>query len=494
MKTKMLSLITAISVAGAFSAYGATSTEQKVEKLSKETKQLKKELASLKSQLATKSDKKAQATSSKTEGSAYEGQIGKLLNAARYTHGLSVVSSPFLGDYDAASNAALIVNFPSQNTDMHFLEQRQRMESHAIQKGEPLPNSPLIDISGAIAGQFVYNKDYAKKNNHHTDFKLSRAEIDVLAEVNPWVTGAVIFGFDDNPPHLFNTSVDNSRFKIDRAFITAGNLNKTPVYMTVGQVFVPFGNFSTARISDPLTKVLGQTKARAVTVGFDHNHKLYGSIYGFKGDSFVNNDHNINQGGVNIGYKTNFIGGLITDFGVGYILNIADSNLMHNFNGFPCNQDANHHGHKWFQHLERRVPAFNAHASLNVKPVTILTEYVGATKKFHEHDMSFNHNGAEPKAMSVEGVYHFDIANNSMNFGIGYDQTWDSLALGLPKESYIAFLSTAFWKYTTQSLEYKHNVNYHYGDIASAKHEHTHVSHENSRTNNTLTMEFGVYF
>ena len=48
--------------------------------------------------------------------------------------------------------------------------------------------------------------------------------------------------------------INNSRLFLQRAFFTIGNLDTSPIYFSMGQMFVPFGDYTTYQLSNPVTK------------------------------------------------------------------------------------------------------------------------------------------------------------------------------------------------------------------------------------------------
>jgi hypothetical protein len=436
--------------------------------------------------------------------SADDFQMEKIISAARYAHGMAVVASPFIGIRDDYDNSDLIVNLPSINNDLRLLQQRQALENYAIQHNEKMPSVPLLDLSGSVETQAFYNDyNYNNNNSASSDIDLSRAELDAVAEIGPYTTAAMILSYDNS--QLPSTAiaaagarVNSSRVQLDRAFITIGNLNKAPVYFTIGQNYVPFGKYSYVMLSDPLPKILGQTKERTAALAF-YKEGFYGSIYGYKGDTNEVN-HNgdiINQGGVNFGYKSKPFHGMTAEVGGGYILNMADSSGFQNrvFGISPIMPYIS------FESIQHNVPAIDAYASLDFSKANLgfMAEYISATKAFDPMDISFNHNGAKPSALDVEGVYRFEIGGKKCNFGLAYDKSWEALGIGLPyglpQQSYIATINTSLWKYTIETLEFRHNVAYGRNDIASFKNSgDIQLPSTISRDQNIVTLQIGVYF
>ena len=71
----------------------------------------------------------------------------------------------------------------------------------------------------------------------------------------------------ENIPGTSPRRISNSRVFLDRGFIIIGNFNRSPIYGSLGQMYVPFGRYGSNMISLPLTYFIGKTKARAISVG-----------------------------------------------------------------------------------------------------------------------------------------------------------------------------------------------------------------------------------
>lgn len=421
------------------------------------------------------------------------GQMEKLLAATRYAHGLAVVASPFMGERDIYDIDSLIVNLPSLHTDLHLLKQRQKLEDYAKRHCEKMIwDRPLIDLSGSLEAQAFYNTHDFSSWKHHSlmDIDLTRAELDAVAEVGHWITGALLFDYENKRIEDFGPRVANSRIKLDRGFITVGNLNRSPFYFTIGQVFAPFGSYSTVRVSDPLPKLLGRTKARAAVLSYYNTYginSIRAAIYGFRGDSYVHNKRTIDQGGFDVDYMTKLAGGSDLKVGGGFIVNIADSQFLQDML-FGDDEE----------HLAHRVPAINLHGALDIDRVRLTAEYVGAIRHFAKYDVEFDckNRGAKPQAISLEASYKFDAVDQFWNVGIGYDRSWETREFKMPKDSYFAVLNTSIWKYTIESLEFRHNDRFRRfcceNNYVVGQHEEE--EHPFTKSQNIITLQIGVYF
>lgn len=403
-----------------------------------------------------------------------------------YAHGPAVVTSPALGVRRSAEDASdLMVNLSSINEDLLLLQLRQKMDNYATEKGIPIPERPIIAISGGIEGQLTYNGKQAYTNNKKVDVNLSSVELDIIAEASPWATAAVIITYEDSATKNA-VRVKNSRLKVDRAFLTLGQLDKLPLYLTVGQVYSPFGTYSSYMITDPSTKILGRVKDRMVILGYNQNG-FYAEAYGLPGETkVVAADRSFfGHTGFNAGYdyaKDNFkikVGGSV-------IGNIAESSGMQD-NVFAKDMANNS------ETLNSRVCGVDGRIKVSYEPFTLLAEYVGAVKKFDSKDLSFNNVGAKPQAVNVEAAIEFSIKGKPSNFAVGYGQTWEALALNLPKNTFFAEYDIAILKNTILGVEYRHDINYGKNDQGAGKDTANPVKVD-GRHSNSAVAKIAVYF
>jgi len=394
-----------------------------------------------------------------------------------------VMTSPYVGIRATYDPNDLIVNLPSVNEDVRLLEQRQELADYADKHNFKIPERPIIDLSGTVEGQVWSKRDYTQGSK--SDIDLSRAELDVIGDISRWVTGVMILSYDSNK--ITDTPrYSNSKFYVNRGFITIGNLNEFPMYGSLGQFYVPFGQYTNYMVTTPLTQSLARTKERAVVFGYDKD-KLYGAVYAYKGDTYTGDRNNvINNWGINLGYKI-AIYDFGFSFGAGYISNLADSEVMQDTNGGTFT------GFKSGESLDHFVSAVNLHGEAKYTDYSVVAEYVGAVRRFDQvSDMSFNNRGARPQALDIEGNYNFKFMDKPTSFSLGYGRTWDALALSLPQHSAFIKLGTAWFKSTIESIEYRQDWNYSKTDTASGN--GVTVTANGAKTRNIITAQVGVYF
>ena len=401
--------------------------------------------------------------------------------------GIPVTTSPYLGEQSRFNMDDLLVMVPSVNEDLRLLYFRQHGEASLRAVQGKFTDKPYIKVSGKLTTEASSISEAGAGATN--DFNLTDAELDVLMAVSPLITGYFTLNYDSKAADNDPVRVDNSRYFLDKGFFTLGNLDRSPFYATVGQLYIPFGRYSSAMNSGSLAGSLGKTKTRAMVIGYSASEiGPYGSAYLFRGNTIIGGTSNrINQGGVNLDYVVKQ-GDYYTDFGASWISNIAEANgLQHtggSFSGFGESSTT--------EALQRRVPGVNGHIIVRYKKLNLNAEYVTATRAFDSSELSFNGQGAKPSVFNFELGYGFNYAGFASNLTAGYAHSHDSLALNLPKDRYVATLSTSLHQGTIQSIELRHDKLYSVTDNASGA-GGTAFSAAGKRTN-AITLDLGIYF
>jgi hypothetical protein len=486
VKSKFI-LVTLIGFLISFSSIVSAAPAKKPS-LNTRTNALEKEVRVLKNKLYTMQNKEA-----------YLGSNLDLF-VEMYAHGPAVVTSPALGVRRNAEDASdLMVNLSSMHEDLVLLRLRQKMDRYAKANNIPIPQRPIIALSGGVEGRANYLRDYNSSKSNDVD--LSRAELDIVGEAGPWATAAMIISYDNGydknvNPEFGRTRVGNSRLFIDRAFVTIGQLEKCPLYFTIGQIFAPFGKYSSYMLTNTSAKILGRVKDRMIVLGLsqaftrdDASGSLSIQAYGYPGEMKVKDNSLVEHGGFNVDFE--YIRGLFSmKVGGSMIGNIAESEGMQTVFNAPSS----------IKHInmQDRIFGFNGRAKVSFGMFNLLAEYVAAGKRFHPDDLYFYtegapKKGAQPKALTAEGAVEFKILGKPNTLAIGYGQTWEALGLGLPRNTLFASYALSFWRNTIFTLEYRRDINYRFDKIGGGGNiEEVRVT--DGRNRNTLTAQFGIYF
>lgn len=108
--------------------------------------------------------------------------------------------------------------------------------------------------------------------------RLNTAELDFEIEVNEWTLGSLTIEYDDGTDAIFPTTAGYEtkvdRVNLDTAFVTIGDQQRFPPFLTFGRIILPFG-ISTGdpvadvlTIEDPLTIEAFELRNTAIGIGF----------------------------------------------------------------------------------------------------------------------------------------------------------------------------------------------------------------------------------
>lgn len=423
-----------------------------------------------------------------------------------------VTSGPYIGLPIQYAGGDLIINTPSINNDVTLLKVRKKIIQRLQELGQDGEHyHSHILLSGNIEAQ-AYYRDMQTTGSTQSDIDLTNAELDAfILGPSSWTSGYVAFTYDNDPSEFANERVENSRLFVNKAFLMFGDFTKSPFYGSIGQMYVPFGAYHTNMISSPFTKIMARTLARALNIGYQGQEKsaLFTSAYIFKGASYSTptNASRVNNGGIQLGYRYRD-DRYDARIGTGVIGNIADSLGMQDtgnsplFDGFGGGTayttnpitGAVTGASTGNELLVHRVPAYDLRGLLGIGDHwDFLAEYITASTHFNPNDMTFDGSGAKPQALNAEAAYTFTILDNKPStVAVGYGMTHEALALGLPRQRYIAVFNTSLWRDTLEGIEFRHDMDY----SASSTSSGSDVTGPTGtgRSNNIVTAQVDLYF
>ncbi len=297
----------------------------------------------------------------------------------------------------------------------------------------------LIEVEGYSASRgsgFDGNRD-------SSDITLATVELEIDAKINEWVSGHLLLLYEED---------DTEDFTVDEGIITIGNTEQFPLYLSAGKMYVPFGNFESNMIQDPLTLELGETRESAAQIGFE-SAGFYGSVYVFNGDIGETNDNNkVDNYGANIGFAFEQ-DQLSFDVGVGYINNITDSDFL---------TDALDEVSPGVDETDDYVSGFAAHMIMNMGPFQLIGEYVGAVEEYNTGEMGTK--SVSPESWNIEAAFTQEILGKETTFALAYQGTHDCVFMqtdsALPENRYMTAIGINILKNTALTLEYMHDVDY----------------------------------
>lgn len=529
MRNRLTPLSLSLCLLGlAASPVFATATDADgAQKMSKTTKQV----MSAKKKVATKKPSSGSAstyddTSIAAGNSAIEGPTDLPTTGPLYlpvdldVPGQSFVSSgPYIGVPFEFSGGHLIVNSPSVNEDIILLQVDKNVDTRLAALGRPAQNilGSHILLSGLVEAQALTRNGGGSVNSNDIDLTTVNIDAYVMGP-STWTSAFVELSYDNNlgtqtGSFSSNDRMLNSHIFVNKAFVVLGDFTKSPFYSSFGQMYVPFGTYSTTMVSSTLTKILARTLARPFVIGYQQQSEnaLLATAYIFKGPSHASAVSHVNNGGINLSYKFKQ-GHYNAVVGAGVIGNIADSVGMQFtgnndtpavlFGGFggptetvPINgnnQDLQQID-SGSEQLVHRVPAYDVNAKIAIGDnLQLIGEYIIASTDFNRQDLQINGDGAQPQALNIEAVYNFGWTVNPTSISFSYQMSKDALAIGLPAERYSVAINRSFWKNTLQSLEFRHDINYDDDDTSGGSGRPGPKG--NGDGANMITLQFDYYF
>lgn len=296
--------------------------------------------------------------------------------------------------------------------------------------------------------------DSLQKTN--VDLTLDSSGLDLATVLNQNQGAYIASTFNESSLEM-GPKLNNSAFNLDMGFINIGNVEKTPLNFAAGELYLPFGRYSSSMISSPLTANMTQNKAKPFIWGYKYQEDtgLFVAAYIYRGDSSLGQS---GVSGANGGYHFE-LDKISGELGTSYISSVEDATGMQNtganpgrFGGFGSLAYGNEAG--------RKTPAVNVYGNMAYERFNFALEWVGVTQAFRPEDLSFNGRGAKPQALHTEIDMTFRTFNKAASIGVGYQWTKDSLALNLPQQRFLCVFNISLWKNTIGSIEYRHDIDY----------------------------------
>lgn len=299
----------------------------------------------------------------------------------------------------------------------------------------------FVSLGGSIEADFKTGEDFS--GDRSSEFVLDTVELIMDVKVTEWATGKIVVDYDGD---------DEDRLYLDEANITLGKTESFPFFLTGGKIYAPFGDFSTSMIQDPLTQTLAEINPEGVIVGYEHNG-FSASLFGYNGmnesDDPADDDNDaINGFGASLRYslereESGF------DAGVAWVNNLADAGTITDM--LEENE---------VYAVGDQVPAVSLHGKGTYKGLSLAAEYITALDAFAVNELAYGEAGAEPSAWNSELSYTTQVLDKETVLAVGYQKTWEAVALELPEQRYIASAAVGLFEGTTLAFEYFFDEDY----------------------------------
>jgi len=296
-----------------------------------------------------------------------------------------------------------------------------------------------ITLSGAIEVEAGFEKidynDPATKDEDSSDIVVATVEVGIDAEITKHVSGHILFLYEE----------DDTPLEVDEAIISIDGEDVVPLYLNAGQLYVPFGNFESHMISDPVALELGETRESAVVAGFA-NDWLDISAGVFNGDiDETGEDNKINSyvAAAVFTLPENTISGFGLSAGASYISNIGDSNSLQD--------DITDSG---VETVNDYVAGYSAFISISVLDRFFFNaEYLTAADEFAAGELSFD-GGQEFKPSTLYVELAVGVIDD-LEIAVRYEAS-DDCGDFLPEKRYGGAVTYGLFENTSLGLEYLH--------------------------------------
>jgi len=331
------------------------------------------------------------------------------------------------------------------------------------------PNSKIA-ISGLLefGGAWQHEEFKDGYSESESDLAMTTVELHVDATVGDWFSAESTLLYEDPTFEDDETSLD-----LDTATIRIGNAERSPLYLMAGVMYVPFGalfeHFPDDPLIDaPLTLSLGETREKAILVGFERSGVSM-AAYFFNGDVDERGyeDH-IEDFGFDINYSYKLLLGQHERYvkgtkfeiepencinflaGVSYISNLADSDGLTEAIG---------------SEVIDYIPGFAAYLRTEYCGYFFEAEYMVALDAFDMSELSSGKSGAKPSVWNFEVGFNYNWWRN-LEVALKYAGSDEAEGLGFPKSRYGINFNQELFDGVTASVGYIHD-NYDKDDVDS---------------------------
>jgi hypothetical protein len=294
-----------------------------------------------------------------------------------------------------------------------------------------------IELSGAVEVEANFTSDAEfTPGADSSDIALATVELGIDVEISDRVSGHVLLLWEED---------DTDPIAMDEGTIT---LQLTDgLSLTGGKMYVPFGNFETNLVSDPLTLELGETNESALQLGFETGG-VSGSVYIFNGDvdeaaDIADGKDEIASLGAKIGFMTEAGGGEL-NLGASYISNITDSDFLQEV----CSGSS----------VDSAVSGIGVFASWVAGQLTVIAEHISS-----DDILSTDCGGGAfagdvaPTASNLEVAY---TLSNGVSLAAGYQMTDEAHDLGLAETKVLVAAGMEVMEGATFSVEFSSSDDY----------------------------------
>lgn len=284
---------------------------------------------------------------------------------------------------------------------------------------------------------------YSKRSSgvEESDIILATVEFVMDAAVNEWISGHIGLLWEQ-----YDTETEN----LDEGFITIGGAPAYGLYSQVGKYYLPFGNFESAFVSDPLTLELAEINKSAALLGYG-NSLIHVTAGAFQGD--VKQGVPADDGGdstvSDFFASATLVPADAIELGVYWLSDLMETDGQLDLGGVISQEPG-----------YRKDGGAGVFVNIYLGPVLFAAEYVSALNGYDLTDGRL-----VPAAFNIEGAWGFaerfmagvkfeasnDLYSNRLSGPVSYGDKFPGQTAG-------GVISYAFQANTILSLEYLHSM------------------------------------
>ncbi len=231
-----------------------------------------------------------------------------------------------------------------------------------------------LEFSGVIEVEAAYN---STDDEDESDIALATVELAAGWQFDEWVRADIVALYEDG-----------EELDIDQAFITFGNSEVSPFFLQVGRFVVPFGNYDSLFVSDPIALELGEASEDAALLGYE-NGGFSASVSVFNGNVETDGESQIENAVIAASYVIENEDSSFA-FGASWIRNILDSDGLTDWLDGDVTDDD--------------VGGGNAWATATMGRATLIAEYVKVLDSVSVNGVD---TGFEPESINLEAGWAF---------------------------------------------------------------------------------------
>ncbi len=226
-----------------------------------------------------------------------------------------------------------------------------------------------LTISGLAEGEIEYREfEFSDhKSNKKTDETATAIQLGFNITLSELINAELVFEYE----------IDTNDLEFDEGVV---NLDHEIWGVTVGRLYVPFGEYYSHFVSGPMVE-FGETRSSGLSIDYSFNDQWEVFVFAFDGDAKKRGDNDEYDWGLGMEFSSP---SEAVKIGVSYLSDLAetDEGLLEDFGNL----------------YEERVGAWNAYALVGTNYGEVTAEIVKSTESFREYEKDAN----GPWAFNVE--------------------------------------------------------------------------------------------